>query len=344
MTSKRLHWGLLSTARINRAIIPRLQDGDRHELVAIGSRSGEAACAYAREWNIPHACATYDTLLERDDVDAVYIGLPNALHAEWIVRAVEAGKHVLCEKPLVVSIDEWERVRDAAARHGRVVAEAFMYRHHPVVDFVTRLVDERRIGGLRSAHGTFAFWLSRDPDVRLDPELAGGSLWDVGCYPVSYLVHVAGAAPARVVAWQEMGRTGVDVSTHALLEFDRGFVAHVESGFRTPLRTSIELVGDEAVLRVPQPFRPQPRASVALVHDETPQTFEVDGPEPFQGEVDDLAGTVLDGLPQRLTLEESGAYLATLVAIQRSAREGRAVEVACAGTAASWRRHGGDRA
>ncbi len=131
MTSKVLNWGLLSTARINRALIPPLRESKRNRLAAVASRSKDSADRYAREWKIPQAYGSYEELLADPEIDVIYNSLPNHLHAEWTIKAVEAGKHVLCEKPLALSVEEVDAVQDAAQRHGRVVAEAFMYRHHP---------------------------------------------------------------------------------------------------------------------------------------------------------------------------------------------------------------------
>jgi len=182
----RLRWGLLSTARINRLIIPAIRASARSEVTAVASRDMDKCRAYATEWKIPRALGSYEALLDDPDVDVIYISLPNSLHAEWTVRAVEAGKHVLCEKPLALHTEDVDRIEAAARRAGRAAAEAFMYRHHPLTHAVQAVVKSGRLGELRGFKGAFTFPLTRDNDVRLNAALGGGSLWDVGCYPVSY--------------------------------------------------------------------------------------------------------------------------------------------------------------
>jgi predicted dehydrogenase len=181
-----LRWGFLSTARINRLIIPAVRASARSEVTTVASRDLAKARAYAQEWQIPRALGSYEALLADPDVDVVYIGLPNSLHVEWTIRALEAGKHVLCEKPLALSVDDVDRVADAAQRTGRAAAEAFMYRHHPLTHAVQDLVGRGRLGAVRAFKGAFTFAHTRDGDVRFDPALGGGSLWDVGFFPFSY--------------------------------------------------------------------------------------------------------------------------------------------------------------
>src|ERR1051325_4538638 len=186
MTDKILNWGLLSTARINRALITPLRASKRNKLVAVGSRSQETAEAYAKEKKIERAYGSYDALLADPDIDVIYNPLPNHLHAEWTIKAMAAGKHVLCEKPLALSVDEVEAIKAAAQKYGRVVAEAFMYRHHPQTLKVQELVKSGSLGTLKLIRGSFSFVLTHEGDVRLKPEWGGGSIWDVGCYPISY--------------------------------------------------------------------------------------------------------------------------------------------------------------
>ena len=212
----KLRWGLLSTARINRLVIPAIRSASRSTLTTVASRTTARAAAYAAEWDIPHAAGPYDALLADPAVDVVYISLPNSLHAEWTIRALEAGKHVLCEKPLALSVADVDRIAAAATRAGRVAAEAFMYRHHPLTHAAEAVVRSGRLGAIRGFKGAFTFPLTREGDVRLDPALGGGSLWDVGCYPVSYACLLAGAAPLDVFGWQQTAsyRCGRRVRRH----------------------------------------------------------------------------------------------------------------------------------
>src|SRR5207244_6505851 len=165
------------------------------------------------------------------------------LHAEWTGRALEAGKHVLCEKPLALSVEDVDRIQAAATRASRVAAEAFMYRHHPLTHAVEAIVKSGRLGAIRGFKGAFTFPLTRDGDVRLDPALGGGSLWDVGCYPVSYSCMLAGAAPIEVFGWQRTSSSGVDLEFTGMLRFADGSFAQFDSGFAGPLRAEMEVVG-----------------------------------------------------------------------------------------------------
>jgi xylose dehydrogenase (NAD/NADP) len=234
-----LRWGLLSTARINYRVIPAIREGARSELTAVASRTLDRAQAYADEWKIPRALGSYEALLGDPDVDVIYISLPNSLHAEWTVRALEAGKHVLCEKPLALSVDDVDRIQAAATRASRVAAEAFMYRHHPLTHAVEAIVRSGRLGAIHLFKGAFTFPLTREGDVRLDPALGGGSLWDVGCYPVSYSCLLANAAPVEVFGWQRTTAAGVDLEFAGMMRFADGSVAQFDSGFMGPLRSDM---------------------------------------------------------------------------------------------------------
>src|SRR5689334_5476053 len=178
MADKILNWGLISTANINAALITPLRASARNRLTAVASRTQAKADAYAKQWGIDKAYGTYDALLADPDIDVIYNPLPNHLHAEWTIKAMEAGKHVLCEKPLALNVDEVDAIQAAAQKHGRVVAEAFMYRHHPQTLKVQELVKSGSLGTLKLIRGSFSFVLTHEGDVRLNPEWGGGSIWD----------------------------------------------------------------------------------------------------------------------------------------------------------------------
>jgi len=247
-----VRWGLMSTARINAAVIPGLKESPESELVAVASRTEERAAEYAREWGIPHAHGSYEALLGDPDVDAVYISLPNGPHVEWSIRALEAGKHVLCEKPLARFPADVERAFDAAEREDRLLMEAFMWRHHPQTQRLHELVNGGAIGELRLVRATFSFTL-RAEDVRLDPALAGGALMDVGCYCVSGSRLLAGE-PLQVSARQVLGPSGVDMRLAGTLVFPGDVLAQVDCAFDLPFRQGLEAVGSEGTLRVATPW------------------------------------------------------------------------------------------
>ncbi|NIN93469.1 MAG: Gfo/Idh/MocA family oxidoreductase, partial [Anaerolineae bacterium] len=185
MAEERLRWGLVSTARINSHLIPGIQRVRRGELVAVASRDQSRADAYAEEWGIPRAYGSYEKLLEDREVDVAYISLPNALHHDWVIESAQAGKHVLCEKPMALSEEQCRAMIQAADGAGVVLSEAYMYRYHPLTERVRELVDEGRLGEVRLVRLALTYSIEREDDVRLSAGLGGGSLWDIGCYGVS---------------------------------------------------------------------------------------------------------------------------------------------------------------
>jgi len=331
VTGGRLRWGLLGTGRINRRILPALAASPRHEVVAVASRDAARAEAYAQEWHIPQAHAPYEALLDAPDIDAVYISLPNSLHVTWTLAALAAGKHVLCEKPLALDPHDVDRIAVAAAAAGRHVAEGYMYRHEPQTDAVRTLVAQGAIGDLRGIAGAFTYPRTRADDVRLDPALGGGSLWDVGCYPAGFAQCIAGAPPVEVMGWALPGPTGVDEMFSGLLRYASGIVAHLDCGFRAVSRTWMEITGSDGVLVVPSPFKPGPREELGLRRHDGHQVIVVEGSRAlFARQVDDFAAVVFDGAAPVVPLAESRAIVATLAALHASARANRPVPVPAA--------------
>src|SRR3954468_10583565 len=302
---QRVRWGLLSTARINRLIMPAIRASARSDVTTVASRDQAKATAYAHEWQIPRALGSYDALLNDPDVDVIYISLPNSLHVEWTIRALEAGKHVLCEKPLALSVEDVDRVDDAVRRTGRAAAEAFMYRHHPLTHAVQDIVKSGRLGQVRGFKSAFTFALTRDADVRLDPALGGGSLWDVGCYPVSYANFLAGQTPAEVFGWQQGSTTGIDLEFAGMLRYADGSVAQFDCGFAGPFRAEMEVVGRDAALRIVRPFRTDERSMLLPPGGDETETRPFPREPPFAGEIEDMERAALDGTPPRVTLDES---------------------------------------
>jgi len=327
MTNKVLNWGLLSTARINRALIPPLQVSKRNHLLAVGSRSQDTADAYAKEKKIERAYGSYDALLADPDIDVIYNPLPNHLHAEWTIKAVEAGKHVLCEKPLALSVDEVDAIKAAAHKHGRVVAEAFMYRHHPQTLKVQEIVNSGSLGALKLIHGSFSFLLSNPGDVRLNPEWGGGSIWDVGCYPISYTRTVVGDAPLEVFGWQVTGETGVDNTFVGQMRFRDDILMQFDSSFDIPFHAFMEIVGSEGTLNIPKPFKPDVNEKLYLTRGDKTETITVKGQELYLGEVEDMADAILNGKNSLVSLDDSRENVAVIKALLESAQTGKAVKL-----------------
>ncbi len=322
--SRLLRWGLLGTARINRSLIPAIRASARSQLLGVASRSAERARGYAEEWQIPVAHGSYEAMLGDPQIDAVYIPLPNHLHVEWTLNAIAAGKHVLCEKPMALVPSDVGRVAEAASSRGVVVAEAFMYRHHPLTLRVAAMVKGGHIGRLRVVRGAFTFTLSRPNDVRLVPDWGGGSLWDVGCYPVSYARLLAGE-PLAVSAQAVRHPTGIDMAAAGTLLFPDDVTGVFDCGFGAHFRTFVEISGTDGVITLETPFKPGADALLRLTMGDDVQTIVVPGESLYLGEVQDLEAAVFDGRPTRVSLDDSRGNIATLVALHNAARTGRVV-------------------
>lgn len=327
MPDKVLNWGLLSTARINRALITPLRASARNQLVAVASRTQAAADRYARQWKIGRAHGSYEALLDDPEIDVIYNSLPNHLHAGWTIKAVEAGKHVLCEKPLALSVEEVDAIQSAARKHGRVVAEAFMYRHHPQTLKVQELVKNGSLGTLKLMRGSFRFVLTRQGDVRLDPAMGGGSIWDVGCYPISYARSVVGVEPAEVFGWQVTGPTGIDETFVGQMKFGDDLQAQFDCSFVIPFHASMEFVGSEGRLSIPQPFKPGIDEKIYLTRGDQTEPIHIKGQELYIGEVEDMADAILLGREPLISLGDSRGNVAVISALLESARTGEPVRI-----------------
>jgi xylose dehydrogenase (NAD/NADP) len=317
-----IRWGILGTARINGRVIPAMRLARRSELIAVASRERARAEAYARQWSVPRAVVGYQTLLDDSSIDAVYIPLPNTDHLAWTLAAIAAGKHVLCEKPLALDAADVDRIAAAAAEARVVVEEGFMYRHEPLTARVMELLNDGAIGKVRAVVSGFTFALTTGPNIRLDPALGGGSLWDIGCYPVTYAQLIMGHEPKMVFGTAHWHASGVDEEFMGMLRFDEGATANIYSGFRTPYRTWLEILGSEGGLTVPNPFRPGPLETLELERNGAIEHVGVKGsPEIFVREIEDFEASVLDGRPAVVSLAESRRTAATLSALHASARD-----------------------
>ena len=326
-------WGLLSTARINRLVLEGARRSDRVKVIAVASRDAERAEAYAREHAIARAYGDYHALLGDPDVEAVYISLPNALHVEWTLRALEAGKHVLCEKPFSNRPADVERVFDVAERAGLVLSEGFMWRHHPQTATLASLVAEGGIGRLRMLRAAFGFQLAAvhgADDARFRPELDGGSLMDVGCYCVNAMRLLAGE-PVRVYAEGSVGESGVDVCVAATLRFAEGVVAHFDCGFVVPYRDELEIVGDRASLFVDDPWHIH-LPGIELRREPVPDRIDVERipverANAYQLELENVSAAIRGEAPLLLGRDDAVGQARVLAALARSAETGTPVEL-----------------
>ena len=272
---KRLNWGLLSTAKINRALIKPLNASKRTRLLAVASRSISSAEAYAREWNIPRAHGSYEALLADPEIDVIYNSLPNHLHAEWTIKALRAGKHVLCEKPFALTLAEVDAMSQAAHETGKVLAEAFMYLHHAQTLKIKEIVESGVLGKLQLIKGAFTFTLTREGNYRWMEEMGGGSIWDVGCYPISFARMIVGAEPVEVFGWQLTGQGGSDEFFFGQMRFKDEVHMQFDCGFKSPSRAFIEIVGTDATLNIPDPFKPGRKNEIYLNRNNEMQTIKI---------------------------------------------------------------------
>ncbi len=331
MATQTLNWGLLSTARINRSVIPPLQASERNAVIAVASRSLQKARSYGDQWGIDDAYGTYEDMLAEPDIHVVYNSLPNSLHAEWTIKAAQAGKHVLCEKPIALTVQEVDAIAEAAKANNVIVAEAFMYRHHAQTLKVKALIDEGRIGQVKLVRGSFSFTISDPKNVRLAAALGGGSIWDVGCYPLSYARTMMGAEPVTAIGHAIYGQESqVDESFHGTLHFANGAVAQFDSSFRLPFRMNMEIVGEDGLIVIKNPFKPTADETIYIGSaSDKLEPLSIAGPELlYLGEIEDMYDAVRLGKSPRISLADSRANVAAIVALVESAQSGKAVPIA----------------
>jgi xylose dehydrogenase (NAD/NADP) len=319
----RLRWGILGCARITRrGLIPGLRASSRGTLHALASRDRATVRAWADEFQVPRAYESYRELIDDPEVEAVYIPLPNELHKTWVLAAADAGKHVLCEKPLALDAAEARAMVAHCRARGVVLMEAFMWRHQPRTAALRRLIDEGAIGTLRLIRSSFSFPI--DPgDWRLDRARGGGALWDVGCYGVSTARLFAGSEPEEVRAVARFGPTGVDLSLTAALRFPGGVLGQLDCSFEQPFRCVYEVVGSRGVIEVPDAYLPPARPTARLRAADSVQDLFFDGQDQYAEMVDSFALAVSDADHRLADPAEDGlAQMTVLDAILAAAGRG----------------------
>ena len=317
--------GILSTARINRQVLPAARASDRVEVVALASRDGARAEAYAHEHGIPRGYGSYEELLADPEIDAVYNPLPNSLHVEWSLRALESGKHVLCEKPLSRHPEEVERAFDAADRAGLVLMEAFMYRHNPQTAKLVELVGGGEIGALRMVRAAFSFKLDDSANIRMAADLDGGALMDVGCYCVSGARLLAGE-PKRVFG-VSVERLGVDVVFAGTMSFADEVLAEFDCGFALPLRDELEAIGEEGSIFLDDPWHCRTPV-LELRRDGDVDRIELEAVDSYRLQFDNFADAVRGESSPLLGREDALGQARAIDALYRAAASGEAVDVA----------------
>ena len=317
-------WGIISTADINRKLIPGAKESPRVDLLAVASRDQARADAYAREWGIERAYGSYEALLADPDVEAVYISLPNTMHCEWSIRAVEAGKHVLCEKPMSRHPEEVEGAFDAAERAGRHLSEAFMYRHNPQTKRLRELIDDGAVGEVRLIRSAFSYSLYDSANIRLRTDVEGGALMDVGCYCVSGSRLAAGGEPVSVFGRAWVGETGTDWVFTGSLRFDGDVLATFDCGTALPDRDELEVIGSEGSLFLDDPWHCNVPV-IELRRDGGVERIELEHADSYRLELENV-GDAIDGRADLLLgRDDAVAQARALEALHRSAGSGEAV-------------------
>jgi D-xylose 1-dehydrogenase (NADP+, D-xylono-1,5-lactone-forming) len=320
-----IRWGILGCARIcRRALIPAIMRSKAGTMHALASRRQETAREWAREFGIPRSYGSYAGLLADPEINAVYIPLPNELHKPWVIAAADAGKHILCEKPLALDAAEARAMVDHCRSRGVLLMEAFMWRHQPRAIELKRLVRSGLIGELRLIRSSFSFPIEAG-DWRLDPARGGGALWDVGCYGVSTARHFADAEPESVQAMANFSPLGVDLTLASTLRFPGDVLGVIDCSFEQPFRCAYELVGTKGVIEVPDAYLPPPASaplarlrtigsgSDASAAADVIKDLSFDAADQYSAMVDSFADSVAqgclvepaeDGLAQMIALEQ----------------------------------------
>jgi D-xylose 1-dehydrogenase (NADP+, D-xylono-1,5-lactone-forming) len=316
-------WGIISTADINRKMIPGAKESPKVDLVAVASRDQARAEQYAREWGIERAYGSYEALLADPEIEAVYISLPNTMHVEWSITSLEAGKHVLCEKPLTRHPEEAEAAFDAADRAGRVLMEAFMYRHNPQTKRVRALIDEGAIGEPRLIRSAFSYSLYDQSNIRLRTDVEGGALMDVGCYCVSGS-RLVGGEPESVYGQAWYGDSGTDWVFTGSMRFPENVLAVFDCGTAMPERDELEVIGSEGSLFLDDPWH----CAVPVIEvrrADGVERIDLERADSYRLQLENLSDAISGAGQPLLGRGDALGQARALEALHRSAENGEAV-------------------
>jgi xylose dehydrogenase (NAD/NADP) len=324
----RVKWGIVSTAHINRLFLAGARESPAIEILAVASRDQGRAEQYAYDNGIERAYGNYDALLNDPDIDAVYISLPNSMHVDATVRALEAGKHVLCEKPLSRHTSEVERAFDTAKSNDRLLMEAFMWRHNPQTRRLTELVQQPAVGKIRIIRAAFGFVANDPANVRLSPALDGGALMDVGCYCVSGARLIAGE-PERVAAEQSLGGQddGVDVAFAGIMRFPNDVTAHFDAGLALASQDLLEVVGDEGTIRLTDPWHCRRPGIDVIRFDDAIERIEIEPENSYRLEAENMSAAIRGEAQLLLGRDDAVGQARTIEALYQAADTGRKVSL-----------------
>lgn len=313
---EKIRWGVLSTANIGRTqVIPAIFRAENAEMSAISSR-GDRVYAAARELGIPKAYESYEALLDDPEIDAVYIPLPNNLHKEWVIKAAEKGKHVLCEKPAALSAQEAKEMIEACEANGVKFMEAFMYQLHPQHARVKEIIASGEIGEVKLIKSSHSFYLNnRERDIRMDKTMGGGSIYDVGSYCVQVIRHLTDSEPVKVQAIAELDEaTGIDLTSTVYMKMDNGVKAMFDCSFDMINRNEYEVIGTEGKIKVPFAFRPDINGGIGKVviqNNGMTREEKIYG-DIYRMEIEQFSRAILDGGEPVITTESTLKNMAVL--------------------------------
>ncbi|WP_028535089.1 Gfo/Idh/MocA family protein [Paludibacterium yongneupense] len=299
-----IRWGVLGCARIARLqLAPAILRASNATLVAVASRDASRLDAFGGLFGRFRAHASYAALLEDPNVDAVYIPLPNALHCEWVVRALDAGKHVLCEKPLALNSEQARQMAAAAAANDRLLMEGLMYRYSDRMRQLFRIIDSGVLGELRSINATYRFLLDRKGSIKEQAELGGGALYDIGCYPLDLIGLLTGSEPLSC-AVESVVRNSVDVNLSALLRYEGGLIASLHCGFDAFPHMQADIIGMEGRLEVVDTYLDT--AGELVLHTRSGrERVDVAASDCYRAEIEDFSAAILEGGRPHISIESS---------------------------------------
>ena len=327
----KIRWGVLSTARIGQNhVIPAMQQGTYSAVTAIASRDKERAESVAQKFGIAKAYGSYEELLKDPDVDAIYVPLPNEQHVPWSIKTLEAGKHVLCEKPIALTANEAQTLVDAAAQYPQLkIMEAFMYRFHPQWLRAKQLVSEGAIGDLRTIQSFFAYSNLDPTNIRNQADHGGGSLMDIGCYNISFSRFIFGVEPTRVCSMVEYDPTfKTDRLVSGMLSFGSGTATFTCSTQISPYQR-VNIFGTTGRIEIEIPVNAPAKRPCRIwyAHNSTTDELVLDTSNQYTLQGDALSRAILDGAPVPTPLDDAVANMRVIDAVYASGREGRWVEL-----------------
>jgi len=322
----KVKWGVLGCADFaRRRAIPAMLQAKSVELAGVASRSWEKAEEFRAEFSLPRAYGSYEQMLEDPGIQAVYIPLPNGLHGKWMMEAADHRKHALCEKPFASNAAEARQVAEFVSRRGVRVMEAFMWPFHGQHEKARAVIREGAIGTVRCVRASFSFPLPRRPNVRLRPDLAGGSVMDIGCYPVSAARFYFEDEPSHAYACGEIdAEYRVDMRMSGVLEFAHGS-ALIDCAFDLPYRTHLEIIGESGTIVMPKPWQPDPEATIII----NGEALSLPEENQYTKQFEHFSRCLIDGAAPRFGPEDAVRQMSVIDAVLRSVRSGQAEPVIC---------------